>query len=298
MKIIDFGSLNIDYVYQVDHFVQPGETIMSNDFHVFCGGKGLNQSIAASRAGTDVYHAGLIGKDGILLKNLLCDNGVNVDHVMECDKATGHAMIQVNKNGQNSIILYSGANYEITPAFIESVLSEFDAGDLLLLQNEVSNVGCILETAHKRGLKIAFNPSPMKSNINDLPLNYVDWFIINEIEGHDLSGQTEPVEIADTILQRYPDCAVVLTLGKKGVLYKDAATARRHGVYKVKCIDTTGAGDTFTGYFISGIARGLELEEILKRASIASSIAVSRQGASVSIPNQEEVTNSKLELES
>lgn len=297
MRIINFGSLNIDYVYRVDHFVRPGETILSENLCASCGGKGLNQSIAVSRAGSQIYHAGLIGKDGTMLKNLLKDSGVNVDYVQECDQVTGHAIIQVDQRGQNSILLYSGANYEITEAYVDAVLSNFAKNDVLLVQNEISKVGYIMEQAHKKGLRIIFNPSPINSGIEDLPLDYVDDFILNEIEGHAITEKDEPEQIVEAMLQKFHDSAVVLTLGKKGVLYKHADVTERHGVYHMPCVDTTGAGDTFTGYFVSGIVSGLSIKETLRKASVASSIAISRRGAALSIPRWEEVDHANLKLE-
>lgn len=296
IKVLNFGSLNIDYVYAVEHFVRPGETMLSQSLNKFCGGKGLNQSIALGRAGSTVYHAGKIGSDGAMLKKALNDANVNTDWLYESAEATGHAIIQVDKCGQNSILLHSGANYDIDCSFVDKVFDDFSSGDILLIQNEINNIPYIMNKAWEKGMRIAFNPSPINDEILKYPLQYVKWFILNEVEGNDLTGKTKPVEIADTLLSRYPDCSVVLTLGSDGVYYKDAYTTFQHGIYKVKCVDSTAAGDTFTGYFISGVVKGLEVSETLRIASIASSIAVSRAGASSSIPTIKEVESVELEL--
>lgn len=296
MKLLNFGSLNIDYVYSVEHFVQPGETLSSNKLERFCGGKGLNQSIAIARAGVPVWHAGKIGGEGDMLLELLRQAGVDTSNVERSERMTGHAIIQVDQTGQNCILLHGGANTDIEEAFIDRVLAQFGEGDILLLQNEQNNLPYLMERAHARGLRIACNPSPIDRGLLQYPFTYVKWFILNEIEGNALTGKSEPEDIADTLLERYPHAAVVLTLGQQGVLYRDAETSLRHGIYRVKPVDTTGAGDTFTGYFLAGICQGLSIEEILRRASAASSIAVSRKGAAPSIPVLQEVLDAKLEM--
>lgn len=288
-NVLNFGSLNLDFVYSVDHFVQPGETIASNDLSLFLGGKGLNQSIALAKAGTTVYHAGCIGMDGILLKDTLKSNHVNTDFVFTSDKKTGHAIIQVDKYSQNCIILYGGANQTINNTIVQNVFSHFDENTILLLQNEISFMPEIMETAAKKGMKIAFNPSPFDSNILSYPLDTVHWFMINEVEGKQLTGYSDPDQICRFILNQYPDTAVVLTLGKFGVLYEDANTRLTYPIFDVPVIDTTAAGDTFTGYFLSSIIAGRAIQQSLEIASAASSIAVSRKGSSISIPTIEEV---------
>lgn len=297
MKILNFGSLNIDYVYSVDHFVRPGETLSSDKLELFCGGKGLNQSIAIALAGAPVFHAGKIGKEGGMLTDALKKSGVDIKNVETSEKMTGHAIIQVDKSGQNCILLHGGANTDMDKDFIDKVLKGFEPGDILISQNEQNNIPYLLKKAHEKGLVIAYNPSPIDNKIMSYPLEYIKYFILNEIEGNALTGETDPEKIADELLQKYPDSAVVLTLGKHGVFYKDKNESVRHGTYKVKRADTTAAGDTFTGFFLAGIYKGLDTKEILRRASVASSIAVSRKGASPSIPTLEEVLCANLESE-
>lgn len=294
MKILNFGSLNIDNVYAVDHFVRPGETTSSEGMKTFCGGKGLNQSIAISRAGAEVYHAGCIGKDGEMLKICLQQNNVNTQFLGYVNCPTGHAIIQVDKNGQNCILLYGGANQNITTDYIDSVFSNFEKGDLLLLQNEICYMEYIMETAYKNGMIIALNPSPINDKLKSFPLHYVKYFLLNEIEGNELTEKVDADSIAEELLNKYNEACIVLTLGKKGILYLDKHQKATHGVYNVKLVDTTAAGDTFTGYFLAGITEKLPIEKILEIASKASSISVSRSGASDSIPFRNEVEQSNL----
>ena len=297
MKLLNFGSLNIDCVYQVDHFVRPGETMSSISRQTFCGGKGLNQSIALARAGVKVYHAGSVGKsDGDMLVDALNANGVRTDFVKRSEEeATGHAIIQVTRAGQNCILLHGGANQTITNEHVDETLAGFEAGDFIILQNEINNMPYIMEQAYKKGLVIVLNPSPMNERILALPLEYVDYFMLNEVEAADICGDSGTDDPLISLAEKYPKAKIVLTLGKHGVHYKDGDTVLKHGIYKVPVVDTTAAGDTFTGFFIGSLAQGHAPEEALRLASIASSLAVSRQGAETSIPTMDEVKNSNLE---
>jgi ribokinase len=299
MKILNFGSLNIDYVYKVDHFVQAGETESSSRRDIFPGGKGLNQSVALSRSGSDVYHAGGIGKaEGIFLKDLLKANNVNTDFVREMDCSTGHAIIQVNSKGNNCILLFGGANIQQDKSYIDDVFENFDEGDYLVLQNEINNLKYIVECAHKKNMVIFLNPSPFNSAISDLNLDYIDCFLLNEIEASSMCGiESEKIdELIKMLREKFPRARFVLTLGKEGVCYFDDKKMYKHGIYDVEVVDTTAAGDTFSGYFISSISKNLCVETSLKIASIASSLAVSKSGAAVSIPMLNEVENCNLKL--
>ena len=298
MKILNFGSLNLDYVYHVDHFVRAGETISSVDLQLFCGGKGLNQSIALSSAGARVYHAGAVGKDkGDILLNTLVDSGVDVSFVRCKDVQTGHAIIQIQPDGENCILLYGGANKTLDEQDIDITLQAFEKEDYLILQNEVNNMPYIMKQARERGMKIVLNPSPMNDEILNLPLSYVDYFILNEIEIE--AFVPEKITINDRLSafsRKFPEAGIVLTLGGKGVLYQGPEGSFKHGRYKVNAIDTTAAGDTFTGYFIAMISDGYNIGKALEYASKAAAIVVSRKGAAVSIPKLTEVENSDLTL--
>lgn len=291
MKILSLGSLNLDHVYSVDHFVRGGETIASKGMQVFCGGKGLNQSVALAKAGARVCHAGKIGEDGDALRRRLEENGVDTANTLvEPGVPTGHAVIQVDPSGQNCIIIHGGANQAITPAFIDEVVAKFEPGDIALFQNEISNLDYALEACAKKGLRVALNPSPIDAQLKSSPaLQYVTWFILNEIEGGEITGESDPDAICDALLARYPGCAVVLTLGEKGAVYRDGNLRASFGIYKVPVVDTTAAGDTFTGYFLASVARGCDVKTALALASKASAIAVSRAGASDSIPTLAQV---------
>ena len=189
MKILCFGSLNIDYTYRVDHFVQPGETLAAESLQVFSGGKGLNQAIALARAGAETCMAGAVGEDGRFLLEELTAAGVHTDHVSILQQVrTGNAIIQNDKTGDNCILLYGGANRAVTEAQADEVLRHFSAGDWLLLQNEINNLPYIMRRAHERGLRIAFNPSPMEQRVLDFPLEYVDLFLLNRVEAAQLAG--------------------------------------------------------------------------------------------------------------
>lgn len=289
MKLLDFGSLNIDHTYQLPHLVRPGETLASDSYHKSEGGKGFNQAVALAKAGQEVYLAGAIGQDGLFLRDYLQELGVHTEHLCVLDAPTGHAMIQLDTEGQNCIILFGGTNGMITEAMIDEVLADFGAGDYLLLQNEISHVDSILRAAHAKGMHIILNPSPMSPELLTWPLELVEWFILNEIEGADITGKTQPEEMLDELLRRYPACHVVLTLGERGSVYADAAQRIDQSIVTAHTVDTTAAGDTFTGYFIHALLQGEAIQQALKTAACASAITVSRPGAGRSIPTAAEV---------
>ncbi len=289
MKLLDFGSLNIDHTYQLPHLVRPGETLASDSYHKSEGGKGFNQAVALAKAGQEVYLAGAIGQDGLFLRDYLQELGVHTKHLCVLDAPTGHAMIQLDTEGQNCIILFGGTNGMITEAMIDEVLADFGAGDYLLLQNEISHVDSIICAAHAKGMHIILNPSPMSPELLTWPLELVEWFILNEIEGADITGKTQPEEMLDELLRRYPACHVVLTLGERGSVYADATQRIDQGIVSAHTVDTTAAGDTFTGYFLHALLQGEAIQQALKTAACASAITVSRPGAGRSIPAAEEV---------
>ena len=292
MKVLCFGSLNIDYTYKVEHFVQKGETISSQSLQVFSGGKGLNQSIALAKAGADTSHAGAIGTDGRFLLEQMEAAGVHTEHVAVLeDVRSGNAIIQNDKEGDNCIILYGGANQAITREQADSVIGSFAPGDYIVLQNEINELAYIMQKAHERGMKVILNPSPRDEKIKTLPLEYVDFFLLNEVEAGQIleTEETEGEILADRLLERFPGAAIVLTLGSKGSIYADGKQKIRQKAYRVKAVDTTAAGDTFTGYFIAEMASGQTAERAMDLASRASAIAVTRAGAAPSIPLRKEV---------
>lgn len=290
MKVLNFGSLNLDYTYQVESILIPGETQASKRRDIFCGGKGLNQSIALAKAGVPVYHAGMIGDEGGVLLDACRENGVNTDFIRKIDGPSGHTIIQVDRNGQNCILLYGGANRSMTREFVDQVLDSFEEGDMILLQNEINELDYIIDRAYEKGMMIVLNPSPYDSALDSCDLGKVSLFLVNEIEGYQITGEKEPDRILGRIREIYPGARVVLTLGGDGSVYQDETGAvYRQGIYKVKAVDTTAAGDTFTGYFLSSLIGGMPVPEGLDMAAKASAIAVSRPGATASIPLRKEV---------
>lgn len=293
MKVLCFGSLNIDYVYSVDHFVAKGETLSSKCLEVFTGGKGLNQSIALAKAGAEVYHAGAIGPDGQFLLETMKQAGVNTDYVaiLENDR-TGNAIIQRDKEGDNCILLYGGTNQLITREQVDSVLANFNAGDYLILQNEINQLPYIMEKAHEKDMVIVLNPSPMNEKILELPLEYVNIFILNEVEAGQILRYGKKVvhrELAEKLLAQFPIATVVLTLGGDGSICIGKGFCLTQSAFKVSVVDTTAAGDTFTGFFIGGLLSGKTKQEAMKEASAAAAIACSRIGAAPSIPTRDEL---------
>lgn len=289
MKVLNFGSLNLDYVYQVESILIPGETQASKDRQIFCGGKGLNQSIALAKAGIPVYHAGLIGEGGEPLLEVCKENSVNTEFIRQIPGPSGHTVIQVDKNGQNCILLFGGSNRSMTRAFINSVLDSFDEGDIILLQNEINELDYIIDQAYKKKMMIILNPSPYDNALDSCDLSKVSLFLMNEIEGFQITGEKEPDRILKKVKELYPNARVVLTLGSDGSMYQDDTGVYKQEIFKVKAVDTTAAGDTFTGYFIASIIEGLSVQEGLELAAKASAIAVSRPGATASIPLRSEV---------
>lgn len=291
LKICSFGSLNLDHIYSVEEIVRPGETISSSGTKDVCGGKGLNQSTAMARAGACVWHAGNVGQDaaGDVLVSALEKEGVNTSLIGHLPMPSGQALIQVNAHGENAIIVFGGANQAVTQAQIDEVFAQFEPGDLLVLQNEVNNMPAIVRCAHERGMKIALNPSPITPAIAEIPVELCDILFVNEIE----AGQFCGVEKAtlEQLAERFPSAMLVYTMGSRGAaVYADGKTYVQPAC-RVKAVDTTGAGDTFTGYFLAAICEGKEIPEALLLATKASAISVTRPGASVSVPMRAEVEN-------
>ena len=294
MKIINFGSLNVDYVYRLDHIVKPGETLASSEMQVNPGGKGSNQSVALKRAGADVWHAGMLGEDTAWMRERLEREGVDVRNVLISKEIHGgHAIIQVDVNGQNSIVLFGGANQAISAAQVEHVLMNAEQGDWLVLQNEINVTADVMAAGKAAGMKVCFNPAPFDDGVFNYPLDCVDLFILNEHEAAGLACkpvETAPEELVATLSAAYPKAMICVTLGEAGSVLWTAATGLiRQKAYPVQAVDTTAAGDTFTGYFLAELTRGASLAAALDTASRASAIAVTRPGALDSIPYLQEL---------
>ncbi len=289
MKILNFGSCNIDFVYKVDEIVKPGETVSSAGLSVCAGGKGLNQSMAIARSGAQPWHAGCIGSDGQFLRELLENAGVHTEHLKTVQERTGNAIIQVDARGENSIILYKGANHAVTREDIDCVLSSFQENDMLVLQNEVNNLDYIIDRAWEKGLVIALNPSPITADIRNLDLGKIQFLILNKIEGYALSGRSDPEEICNFFAEKYPRMNLVLTLGKAGACFSNRSRRVFCQAYSVDTVDTTGAGDTFLGYFVSVYTQTGDMEKALKAANMAAAMATTKRGAADAIPFKSEV---------
>jgi ribokinase len=293
MKILNFGSMNIDYVYQVDHFIRPGETFASISMAAGCGGKGLNQSIALAQAGNEVYHACKIGAEGGFLVEKLREKGVDTRYILPGEGSCGHAIIQVDPQGQNCILLYGGTNQQMTEEFIDSVLADFGPGDVLVLQNELNLTGYMIEKARERGMDVAFNAAPFDEKIATYPLEKLSYLVLNEVEGAALAATADEDAIPGILREKYPNVNILLTLGKRGCVWYGADGSQVKGkAITVEAVDTTAAGDTHFGFFLRGILDGQTVEEALKLAAVASGIAVTRPGAADSVPTYEEVVGS------
>ena len=290
MKKLVFGSVNIDRTYQVQHFVAPGETMAADSMTLYCGGKGFNQAVSLARACKDIYFAGAVGEDGEMPAEAMLSEGICPDYLLRVPGFSGHAVIQVDREGQNCIMILGGANRAITAAYVDEVLSHFSAGDLILLQNEISQVPYIIRRSKEKGMLVALNPSPYNEEIAACDLSLVDYLLINEVEGGALVGTSDEDEILTALHEKYPRMRVVLTLGSRGAIYQDENGNRiSHGIYKVPVTDTTAAGDTFTGYFLAEMLSSGDPIQATDMAAVASGLCVSKQGAYVSIPHREEV---------
>lgn len=289
MKIINLSSINIDRNFSVDHIVRPGETIDSSNFDQSIGGKGLNQSIALARISDKVFHTGMINKDDSFIIDYLLKNKVNVDYIKKVSVPTGSAFIQIDKNGENSIILFHGANYKITKTYVDQVLRGFSQGDVIVLQNEISNLSYIIDQARKRGLFIVLNPSPINQGILDLDFNKIDLLLMNQTEACDISGIEEIDSITKYFRSTYKYLRCIISLGKAGAIYFDKKREIFQEAFKVNALDTTGAGDCFAGYFVGLLSKGETVEKSLEYAAAAGGLAVMKKGASASIPTYKEV---------
>ena len=297
ITIYNAGSLNIDDVFRTAHIVRPGETIPSRTLERFAGGKGLNQSTALARAGSRVRHVGRIGSDGLFLKEGLETDGADGSGIAIGEVPTGHAIIQVADDGENAIVLFGGANRAWTRDDVDRLIAGASAGDILLLQNEINMMPEIMQAAADAGMRLAMNPAPMEPEVKDYPLQLLDWLVVNEIEGRELAGLSlddrsdeADESVAAELRRLYPRAVIVMTLGKKGVIRVDESGMIRSSFPdQGPIVDTTGAGDTFMGYFLAGEVEGLTAEAGLLRACAAGALAVTRKGATTGIPYLDEV---------
>ena len=289
MRILNFGSLNLDYVYQVSHFVQPGETLSASAQSVNPGGKGLNQTVALAKAGAEVCHAGCVGVGGDMLLDVLRENGVETGHIVPVEELQGNAVIQVDRTGENCILLFGGSNQCVTEDQIRKTLDCFAEGDYLLLQNEISSLPLIVSLAGQKGMKIVLNPSPYNENLDRIDWSALTWLIMNEVEAQQLSGFSSPGKVWQHLHQRYPNLSLLMTLGEEGsIAFTEEESVSQEAV-NVQAVDTTAAGDAYTGYFLSGILAGKSLKASMHEAAVASAFAVTKPGAASSIPSRKDL---------
>ncbi len=293
-KVICFGSINKDEVYEVPHIVAPGETLASGNYSSNLGGKGANQSIALAKAGVPCQFVGKIGSDGDYLLKLLEEYGVETSLVTTSQIPTGKAIIQVSSSGQNSIVLFPGANHDFTAPEVIKKFGLFHQGQYLIMQNEIPFGGTIIEMAHEKGMTICFNPSPFTEQVFDYPLEFVDIFAVNEIEACCLVGLgAEEVQDFEQLCRKLSDkfshARILLTVGPRGAYLGTRGTVRHYPAFDAVVRDTTAAGDTFLGYFLASELKGYGETDAFEFASKAAAITISRKGAGNSIPFGDEV---------
>lgn len=291
MCVINFGSINIDHVYQVEHFVQPGETLASTGYQQLLGGKGANQSIALAKAGTEVKHVGKIHELDAHFKQTMIKAGIDCRFVTCTDTPTGHAIIQVTPSAENAIVLFGGANLTLDNQDILRALDAAEPHDWILTQNETSEIESVLRQSKEQGLSVAFNPAPMTESVKQLPFECIDLLIVNEVEAAEIAGCEDLDGIEAYFRDNWAHAEVLITLGKAGVKMLRGDETISVDAFSVDAVDTTAAGDTFIGFFLSAYSEDVPAEVALRRACAASAIAVTREGAAQSIPDAEEVND-------
>ncbi len=280
--IFNFGSINLDLVYRVPHLPAPGETLASQSFERYLGGKGINQSIAAHRAGAEVRHVGCLGPDGDWLRDQIAGFGLTLDDITTVDVPTGHAVIYVDDAAENQIVLFGGSNQAFTQAQIDAVLDSASDGDWVLLQNETNLVPEIAKSARARGLNVAYSAAPFDPEAVRAVLDHVTLLALNEGEAKALTQETgkTPADLGVP--------TVLITRGVDGAELHQNGQVLTQASFPVDAVDTTGAGDTFLGAFMARFVEG-DAARALEFAAAASAIQVTRPGAAAAIPDAAEV---------
>ncbi|ALS96938.1 ribokinase [Lacimicrobium alkaliphilum] len=288
MTIFNLGSINWDHCYQVSHFVRPGETLSAKSYNLNLGGKGANQSVAASKAGASIKHIGAVAKGDAAIE-VLQQLGVDTSGIeQQTERVTGHAIIQIDSDAENAIVLHSGANGALNWQWVQQQLSQGQPGDWLLMQNETNLLEQSARFARQQGMQVAFNPAPMDKAITLKLLPQLDLLIVNQVELQDLSEENE-LEAAIETIQRQSSVNLLITLGSQGALYVSADQRQQVKAFRVDATDTTAAGDTFIGYFLARRCVSDNLGEALQQASAAAALCVTKAGAIASIPDAEQV---------
>lgn len=296
-KLCVLGSINVDHVIQVSYFPKAGETLLGKNYKIVFGGKGANQAVAAARAGANVQFIGAVGDDDIgkKMKLAFANDGINTQAIREIpEQSTGLAMIQVADSGENSIVISAGANGDVSKAQVDENIEAITQSEYLLMQLEtpLPAIYYAAQVAHNQGVKVVLNPAPAQSLSVDL-LSLIDVITPNETEAEILTNvkiidKTTACKAAD-ILHGFGIKTVLITLGAKGVYYSENGNGEIIEGFKVKAIDTTAAGDTFNGAFVTALLENKPYEEAIRFAQAAAAISVTREGAQTAIPYRKEI---------
>ncbi len=299
VNIVVLGSINMDLVIQTPHHPKIGETIKGSGFHMIPGGKGANQAVAIVRNGFFPRFIGCVGSDGFgsELFELLSNEGIDTEHVRKLDqKATGVALIIVDAQSRNTIVISPGANELISPEQVDQAADDIATADLFICQLETNfeAVEKSIAIAHKHGTKIILNPAPVRELSSSL-LCQVDFLIPNEIEASMLTGINvkdldSAYEAGQHLIQKGVD-HVLITLGKLGVVILTKNLRLHLVAHQVQAIDTTAAGDTFVGNFAVVLGQGRDIQQAVRHAQSAAALSVTKLGAQSSIPFSQEINS-------
>jgi len=283
MAIWNLGSINADFVYSVPHIPAPGETLSSTGRQIFLGGKGANMSVAAARAAAHVHHIGAVGEDGRWAITRLLEYGVDTRNIALLETETAQAIIMVDPDGENAIILHPGANAEIPQVTLQAAMAEAQTGDWLVIQNETNLQRTAAKMGKKLGLKVAYAAAPFDAERVQAVLPYLDFLILNAVEAAQLEKATgqAPGDI--------PVRDVIVTRGSEGADWYGTAGKEHFPAIKVDPVDTTGAGDTFTGYVLASLDMGMPMAQAIAQATKAGALMVTRHGTADVIPDLSEV---------
>lgn len=296
-KILVIGSSNTDLITNVERFPEAGETISGKKFLQVMGGKGANQAVAAKRLGGSVMFVTCLGKDpnGRNTLSYFQTEGLDVSKALMVDHApTGTAVILVNDEGENCIVVTPGANHELLPGHIIEIEEEIGRAAMVVLQMEIpyETVTKAIAVAAAHKVPVLLNVAPAREVDADL-LKMVEILVVNETEGEKVSGQSIATIGEEGVIDKLMSMGartVILTLGKKGCIVNNSLSTKYIPAFDVQAVDTTAAGDTFCGALVAGLSKGKDLIDAVKFATAASAICVTRMGAQPSIPNEDEVT--------
>ena len=283
MTIFNLGSINLDHFYQVPHLPEPGETLLATSHSTGLGGKGANQSVAAAQAGAEVVHIGCVGPEGGWAVERLCALGVNTDNISTVAAPTAHAIINIDPQAENAIVVFPGANMEQSLAQLETALNKANAGDMLLLQNETNLALEAATIARSKGVTVTYSAAPFNAEATQALLPHTDVLILNSVELTQLTAATGLTPEA------LGPATIIITEGAKGGRAITPEGEQRFPAFPVKAVDTTGAGDTHAGYLAAALHEGQPLADALRLASAASALKVTKKGTAEAIPSRAEV---------